>query len=90
MKALWNELSPAGRIALVVGVAATTASVVAAARRDLAKRARPRSGATRDVGQGDEDAWRGHRIPHRRTQDRLAGPLSWFRRSELGISRRGM
>jgi hypothetical protein len=38
MKALWAKLPPTGRVALLVGMAATAVTLVATARHDLARR----------------------------------------------------
>lgn len=38
MRGLWNTLSPTGRVALIVGILATAASLIVGARRDLATR----------------------------------------------------
>lgn len=38
MRALWNRLSPKGRVALIVSMAGVAASLIVTARRDLAQR----------------------------------------------------
>jgi hypothetical protein len=35
MRSLWNHLSPSGRIALILGIAAGAATLVLTARKDL-------------------------------------------------------
>jgi hypothetical protein len=50
MRALWNRLSPSGRIALILGIAAGATALVLAARRDL-------RGRDPDAIRGDPELW---------------------------------
>lgn len=70
MKALWAKLPPAGRVALLAGMVAAGVTLVATARRDLARR-------DTDLIRGNPEVWdRVTRLPGGATAYLIAGRKS--------------